>query len=181
MPSGLKSPDSLQSAPFTDFSFSQLFQDYTTFHPDIAPFFTHDFRSASSFKEAAQRTLQVQRDRDTLCNVLLDQNRRWGLQDETKDNIERLRDPESVVVVTGQQLGLFMSPLYIPYKTLTTLLLAEKLQHKLDRPVIPVSGLPAKITTLTKLPALACQERSSSIGFCTRLPKTARDPWGACC
>ena len=127
--------------PFSDFSFSHLFQDYVDFNPDIAPFFAGDFRSPSAFQQAAKRALQVPRDRDTLADALLDQNRRWGLQERTRENIALLRDPESVVVITGQQLGLFLSPLYIPYKTLTTLLLAEKLRKELDRPVVPVFWL----------------------------------------
>ena len=132
---------SIDRLPFSDFSFSQLFQDYVNFNPDIAAFFSGDFRSPATFRLAAESTLQVPRDRNTLADVLLEQNRKWGLQDRTRVNIEKLRDPESVVVITGQQLGLFLSPLYIPYKTLTTLLLSEKLQRELGRPVIPVFWL----------------------------------------
>ncbi len=134
-------PVSNDRLPFSDFSFSNLFQDYVAFNPDIAPFFAGDFRSTSSFRQAAERAVQVSRNRETLVQVLLEQNRRWGLDDETRSNIELLRDPASVVVITGQQLGLFLSPLYIPYKTLTTILLAEKLRADLGRPVVPVFWL----------------------------------------
>lgn len=136
-----ESPASVNRLSFSDLSFSRLFQDYVAYNSEIAPFFNGDFRSASSFQEATQRALNTPRDRDTLANVLLDQNTTWGLQEHTKENIEKLRDPESVVVITGQQLGLFMSPMYIPYKTLTTLLLAKKLEKELGRPVVPVFWL----------------------------------------
>ena len=127
--------------PFSDLAFSSLFQDYVAFSDNIAPFFAGDFRSTDTLRQAAEKTLQIPRDRNTLVDVLLDQNRRWGLQEHTRENIELLRNPESVVVITGQQLGLFMSPLYIPYKTLTTILLAEKLRNELNRPVVPVFWL----------------------------------------
>ncbi len=136
-----ESPASINRISFSDLSFSRLFQDYVAYNADIAPFFNGDFRSISSFQDATKRALNTPRDRDTLANVLLDQNTAWGLQERTKENIEKLRDPESVVVITGQQLGLFMSPMYIPYKTLTTLLLADKLEKELGRPVVPVFWL----------------------------------------
>lgn len=122
-------------------AFSKLFIDYCQFTPNIAPFFSGDYREPSSYKSQVQRTLSIQRDRNSLANVLLEQNQRWGLDEATKRNIEHLRDDSSVVVITGQQLGVFLSPLYIPYKTLTTIRLASQLTESLGRPVVPVFWL----------------------------------------
>ena len=122
-------------------SFSRLFSQYTRYADDISPFFNGDFRKPASFETATQRTLQIDRNRDLIADVLLDQNTRWGLDAEVEKNIERLRQDNAVVVITGQQLGLFLSPLFIPYKTITTLLLANQLQEQLNRPVIPVFWL----------------------------------------
>ena len=122
-------------------AFSRLFSEYTQYSDTISPFFNGDFRSPSSFESAAQRTLQLDRNRDLIADVLLDQNAQWGLDEKVQRNIERLRQNDSVVVITGQQLGLFLSPLFIPYKTLTTLLLARQLEELLNRPVIPVFWL----------------------------------------
>ena len=132
----------LERHPFQELgNFSPLFTDYLAFAPEIASFFEGDFRHTASFDRAAQQTLEVRRDRDTLADVLLDQNTRWGLDEQTRSQIERLRQPDSVAVVTGQQLGLFLSPLYIPYKTLTTLRLAQHLEQELNRPVVPIFWL----------------------------------------
>ena len=122
-------------------TFSSLFTDYTQFTDRIAPFFEGDYRAPQSFDAQAQKTLNVSRDRDLLADVLLEQNARWGLDEHVERNIERLRQNDSVVVITGQQLGLFLSPLYIPYKTLTTIRLATHLQKTLNRPVVPVFWL----------------------------------------
>lgn len=127
--------------PFSEFSFSNLFQDYVAFREPLASFFAGDFRNPDAFREAADKALAVPRDRETLADVLLEQNTRWGLHEATAQNIAKLRDPASVVVITGQQLGLFMSPMYIPYKTLTTLLLAKQMETTLKRPVVPVFWL----------------------------------------
>lgn len=132
---------SVDRLSFSQLGFSRLFADYCTQYENLAPYFAGDFRDPAQFQQATQRTLQQTRNRDVLAHVLLEQNTRWGLSESTRANIERLRDPESVVVITGQQLGFFLSPLFIPYKTLTTILLAKKLTKDLNRPVVPVFWL----------------------------------------
>ena len=122
-------------------AFSKLFTDYARFAPQIAPFFAGDYRDPSAFESQVHKTLDISRDRNLLADVLLDQNSKWGLDDAVHRNIEHLRDSNSVVVITGQQLGIFLSPLYIPYKTLTTIRLATQLSTSLGRPVVPVFWL----------------------------------------
>ncbi|MGD9897577.1 MAG: bacillithiol biosynthesis cysteine-adding enzyme BshC [Calditrichaceae bacterium] len=43
------------------------------------------------------------------------------------DNLNLLEEKNTVIIITGQQLGLFLSPLYTVYKTITTIMLADKL------------------------------------------------------
>lgn len=164
--------------PFSDLSFSQLFQDYTTYNDTIAPFFAGDFRSTSDLKHAAAKTLAVPRDRETLVDVLLDQNQRWGLLERTRENIEQLRDPATVVVITGQQLGLFLSPLYIPYKTLTTLLLADQLRQDLGRPVVPVFWLAGEDHDFDEVAAFALPGDENNSNFLYAPERNGRGPVG---
>lgn len=164
--------------PFSSFSFSRLFQDYTAYSSEIAPFFAGDFRQTASFEQAASRTLNVPRDRDTLADVLLEQNKRWGLQDQTRANIEKLRNPESVVVITGQQLGLFLSPLYIPYKTLTTLLLADHLEQALNRPVVPVFWLAGEDHDFEEVTSFMLPGAEKPEQFLYDPPRNGRGPVG---
>jgi bacillithiol synthase len=121
--------------------FSALFNAYCTDFERVASFFATDFRSADQRSEAAARAAAHPRDRKVLVEVLREQNARWGADDLTRSRIESLLDPESVAVVTGQQLGLFTGPLYTLLKSLSTLQLAERLAAETGRPVVPVFWL----------------------------------------
>jgi len=52
--------------------------------------------------------------------------------------VERLRDPESLVVVTGQQPGLLGGPLYSLAKAVSTVVAARELSGRTGKPVVPV-------------------------------------------
>jgi bacillithiol biosynthesis cysteine-adding enzyme BshC len=61
--------------------------------------------------------------------ILIDQN--TDLTSEKANiNLEYLTHPESVILITGQQLGLFASPLYTIYKIISTIKLAEYLNKQ---------------------------------------------------
>jgi bacillithiol biosynthesis cysteine-adding enzyme BshC len=52
--------------------------------------------------------------------------------------VRRLGEPDAVVVTTGQQPALFTGPLYTIHKALSASALAELLEERWSRPVIPV-------------------------------------------
>jgi hypothetical protein len=52
--------------------------------------------------------------------------------------LARLRQPNALVVTTGQQPGLFTGPLYTVHKALSTAALARVLERQWRRPVVPV-------------------------------------------
>ena len=55
--------------------------------------------------------------------------------------LERLRHPETLIVTTGQQPGLFTGPLYTIYKALSAAALAGELERRWGQPVVPVFWL----------------------------------------
>ncbi len=57
---------------------------------------------------------------------------------KTLQNILQLNDPDSLVIMTGQQPGLLTGPLYTIYKTIACLQVAKKIQQQLNRKCIPI-------------------------------------------
>lgn len=76
--------------------------------------------------------------RETLATHLRKMNQGWGASRLSLDQIERLRDPESVVVIGGQQAGILTGPLYTIHKIVSIVKYARMQEEKLNRPVIPV-------------------------------------------
>jgi len=119
-------------------AFPDLFVDYCTRFERVADFYAGDWRDAQARQHAADRAASRPSDRAVLADVLADQNAAWDADAATMRNVDALRDPEAVAVVTGQQVGLFTGPLYTIYKTITTLRLADRLAEETGRRVVPV-------------------------------------------
>ncbi len=142
MPAEIPVQLTVRRRSFEDFdSFPQLFRDYCERFDALRDFFAGDFRNVDERRLAAERAAAVERNRDDLADVLLDQNRRWRLSESVRLNVEKLRDPRSVVVVTGQQVGLFTGPLFSILKAITTVQTARRLAEETGRPVVPVFWL----------------------------------------
>lgn len=119
-------------------AFPKLFVDYCTNPDQLTDFYPGDWRDVSARRATAERAAARPVNRDALIDVLADQNEAWAGGDAVRRNVEALGDPESVAVVTGQQVGLFSGPLYTIYKTITTLQLAEEWAEQTGRTVVPV-------------------------------------------
>ncbi len=86
---------------------------------------------------AAALELKRDVDRQALAAALRPHAVRLGAPDEALRSLERLAQPGSMAVVTGQQAGLLLGPMYTLSKAMTAVRLAERLDTE-DRPVVPV-------------------------------------------
>lgn len=118
-----------QSISFRDIPrTSRLFLDFLYDGERVAGFY-----HGRNGRPLAERVAEVTAGsfaRDEVADILLEQNRAAGAGPETLANIERLRAPESVVVITGQQAGLFTGPLFTIYKAISAIRLAERLRDE---------------------------------------------------
>lgn len=73
-----------------------------------------------------------------LINVLKKYNQDCGAKRETLENIKKLKNKDTCIVITGQQPVLVAGPIYIVYKIIDTIKYAKELSEKLNKEVVPV-------------------------------------------
>jgi len=75
---------------------------------------------------------------DSVIEVLLKYNDRVGNHPQAIEALKQLIDPRALVVVGGQQAGLFTGPLLVIHKAISILREARRAAEQLGRPVVPV-------------------------------------------
>ena len=112
---------------------TQLFAD-VLYHPDrTAHFYRHPIRDLDAYRVAASEIRFDEAGRAALVSAL-------RVQNPAGPSLERLAQPGTVAVVTGQQVGLFSGPAYTVYKALHAAKLAEWLTAN-GIPAVPVFWL----------------------------------------
>lgn len=105
---------------------NELFFDYNVYSSEVYQSRVEDLKKRSFQRKELSAYLRE------YTNRCLDQN------GKILENIERLEEPNSLVVIGGQQAGLLTGPLYTIHKIITILKLAKDQEQKLGVPVIPV-------------------------------------------
>jgi bacillithiol biosynthesis cysteine-adding enzyme BshC len=117
---------------------TRLFLDYLRDPTELREFYPAAVRFHHELPARAPEVLAAYRtDRSSLCDALQDMNAGWGAGEETLKNIQHLRDPDCLAVVSGQQAGLFSGPLYTIYKALSAVKLAGCLTQR-NTKAVPV-------------------------------------------
>lgn len=121
------------------FYYNSLFKDYVFNFDNLQDRFQYDYRKLESYKENASRIKNCYDDkfRNEIAAILKKYNGRLNCSSKTLENIESLKDKDSVVVIGGQQPEFLGGPAYIIYKILTILKLSSFLQEKLNIRVVP--------------------------------------------
>ncbi len=121
--------------------------------------------------------------RTEVAAVLETQNRALGADPAALAGIAALRQPDSVAIVTGQQMGLFGGPLYTWYKALTAVVMARRWGETLGVPCVPCFWLVSEDDDFGEVDhAVFLPRRGSPIrvqyqpegGFAGTLPTTCR-------
>ncbi|MCF6227433.1 MAG: bacillithiol biosynthesis cysteine-adding enzyme BshC [Planctomycetes bacterium] len=117
---------------------TRYLQDYGSFKP----FFNGDYRrfidlNAHAFR-LVNRTWKTRFNRDLLANTLSEYLDRFPVHRAVHSNIQKLRKPNCVTVVTGQQAGLGGGPMYVLYKAITAIYMAQVTEICSGKPCVPV-------------------------------------------
>jgi len=97
-----------------------------------------DFRDFKACERAALSRDYPASRRAAVASILRRQAEGWGLLKASRESLARFEKPETIVVVSGQQPGLFGGPLYTLYKTITGIAFARELERATGRPVVPI-------------------------------------------
>jgi len=121
-----------------------LVSDYAFDYAKVADFFAGDPRDARAWREAIARIQQHARAREAVADIVQAQQQRRGAPAEAVAASARLRDPQTVAVVTGQQAGLFGGPLFTLLKAITAIELAERVRTEHNVPAVAVFWIDAE-------------------------------------
>jgi len=130
----------LTSTTFDHLPFSTLFKDFISGNESIHQFFESSAPGFQALLETADQ-LEFYQDRSRIVKLLSQFNAGFDAPESTQRQVELFSDPESLAVVTGQQVTLLGGPLFTIYKTITAINTARKLHKMTGRPVIPVFWL----------------------------------------
>lgn len=117
---------------------SALYRDFLASPNLVRDLYPVDFRDPAALgARAAKRAFPADR-RAAMGAMLRRQADSWGLGDASRDALARFERPDALVVVAGQQAGLFGGPLYTLYKAITAVSLARSIEAARGVPVVPI-------------------------------------------
>jgi bacillithiol synthase len=118
---------------------NKLYTDYVFDFQKLSDYFNHDYREIKSYIKRIDEIEESYDDnlRKGLVEILDDYNSGLGAGRKTLDNIRKLGESGTVIVVGGQQPGLFTGPLFIIYKIITILRLSSFINKETGIKTIP--------------------------------------------
>lgn len=120
----------------------KLVLDYLYDFDKVKKFYKKNFRDTGQLENHFKDTVEKFGNRKNIVSILQSQYNGLTPSKTTKMNIEALKSPKTLAVVTGQQLGFFGGPLYTFYKIITAIKLSNLLKLKYeDYNFVPVFWL----------------------------------------
>ena len=117
---------------------SALYRDFLASPERVRGFYPVDYRDARALAaHGAARPYPPER-RAAMAAILRRQAEAWGIGDASRDAVARFERVGTLVVVAGQQPGLFGGPLYSLYKAFTASALARAVEAASGTPVVPI-------------------------------------------
>lgn len=118
-----------------------LYVDYMQHFETVREFFACHYADEQDVLAQIERLRDRKYPRLEIGRVLERQNKAFGAGEATAKNIEDLALGNANVIITGQQVGLFGGPLYVLYKALTAIKLADRLSRVCKDCFVPVFWL----------------------------------------
>lgn len=119
-------------------STNQFATDYSTGKSFIRPLFHYQFQEDDSYQQRVSDLENISFKREELADYIGEYMSKFPSSDEVEASIAKLRKPNSLVVIGGQQAGILTGPLYSIHKILSIILFAKEKEAELSVPVVPV-------------------------------------------
>lgn len=117
---------------------NQFASDYLQQTTNIQSFFHYQYNKPEAYKERIAELRKRAFPRQELASHIQEFMAKYPTAPQVDSSIEKLKEPESVVVIGGQQAGILTGPLYTIHKVISIVALAEQKEKELGIPVIPV-------------------------------------------
>ncbi|MET3208843.1 UNVERIFIED_CONTAM: bacillithiol biosynthesis cysteine-adding enzyme BshC [Paenibacillus sp. PvR008] len=120
---------------------SALAEDYIQGTGRARDLYEYDVLHADAYAQRAKRldeTEHLRLNRKDVVACLRIYNEQYNAHEAVHASLDRLEQPDALVVVGGQQSGLFTGPMLVVYKAATIIKAAKEAEEQLGRPVIPV-------------------------------------------
>ncbi len=110
-----------------------LFLDYLHEFENVERFYGKNFRAVDQYLPLFQKLSEKERPhRGTVHEIIKAQYNNPASSKKTLQNIELLNLKKTIVIATGQQLGIFGGPIYTIYKSITAIKLCNYLKEIYD-------------------------------------------------
>ncbi|WP_053366103.1 bacillithiol biosynthesis cysteine-adding enzyme BshC [Bacillus sp. FJAT-27245] len=104
----------------------------------VTPFFHYTYNKPGVYRDRLEELALRDYPRERLAAHIEAYMSRFGDSGEIRKSIEKLKRPDSAVVIGGQQAGILTGPLYTIHKAISIIRLAKLEQERLGVPVVPV-------------------------------------------
>lgn len=118
-----------------------LAEDYIHDYSKVQELFEYNPWESQSLQSRAtwlDQQTAISAPREAVVLALEEYNLRFPNSAKVIESIHRLRQSKALVIVGGQQAGLFTGPLLVIHKAISILRAAKEAEQRLNRPVIPV-------------------------------------------
>jgi bacillithiol synthase len=130
------------------------------------------FLQPRAFEEQARLVREGSYPRAELSAILARQNEKLNAGPKALAAAASLAQPGSLVVIGGQQAGLFGGPLYTVHKALTILDVARRMEKRLGAPVVPVFWIASEDSDIAEIDHAWISDAAGSLRS-LRLPSAA--------
>ncbi len=122
------------------FYYNSLFRDYIFNFSRLQKYFQYDHRKIESYRARKEDIINSFNGskRSRIASILKDYNLKLMCSKKTVENIDKLRENNTLIIIGGQQPGLATGPIFMIYKIITIIKLSRFLEKDLKVPIIPL-------------------------------------------